>query len=146
MKLNSSFRLGRSSSRRGFTLIEMVLVLAVIALIVGAGVTHLRGVDDVARGRTTLMKMTGLQSALELYALSAGRYPTQEQGIQALLERPVKEPLPKSWAQQVKNASSLTDAWGNPIQYRVPGANGFAYDLFSLGVDGVESSDDIRLE
>ncbi len=141
MKCNSTLR-----SRRAFTLIEMVLVLAVIALIIGAGVTHLVGAGKVAKERTTLMKLQGLQSALELYQLSAGRYPTEEQGLVALWERPVKEPLPKSWTQQVKSADSLADAWGNAIQYRVPGATGHPYDLYSVGDDGFESADDLRLE
>lgn len=134
---------GRNS--RAFTLIEMVLVLAVIALLIGAGVTHLVGAGQVAKIRTTSMKLTGLNASVELYQLACGRLPTQTQGLRALLEKPTQAPVPKQWVRQVKSEASLIDAFGNPIQYRVPGESDAAYDLFSFGVDGLESADDIRL-
>ena len=141
MKLSVACVSGRAS--RGFTLIEMVLVLAVIALLIGAGVTHLIGVGTVAKIETTGMKLNGLRSALELYQLGNGHYPTQEQGLRALLEKPTKAPVPKRWVAQVKSEDSLFDPWGNPIQYRIPGTSGEGYDLFSWGNDGVENENDI---
>ena len=142
--MTSSIPLVRS--RAGFTLIEMVLVLAVIALLIGAGVTHLVGVNTTAMSRTTNMKLHGLATALELYQLNAGRYPTEQQGLNALLEQPTLAPLPKSWSPQVKSPDSLVDPWNKPIQYRVPGRDGAAYDLFSFGRDGIENLNDIYHE
>ncbi len=141
MKLSSASLSGRAS--RGFTLIEMVLVLDVIALLIGAGVTQLVGVNTVAKAKTTGMKVNGLRSALELYQLGNGHYPTQEQGLRALLEKPTQAPVPKRWVSQVKSEDSLLDPWGNPIQYRVLGTSGEGFDVFSLGKDGVENGDDI---
>ena len=112
-------------------------------MLIGAGVTHLIGVGTVAKIETTGMKLNGLRSALELYQLGNGHYPTQEQGLRALLEKPTKAPVPKRWVAQVKSEDSLFDPWGNPIQYRIPGISGEGYDLFSWGNDGVENENDI---
>jgi len=141
MKLPVACVSGRAS--RGFTLIEMVLVLAVIALLIGAGVTHLIGVSTVAKIEATGMKLNGLRSALELYQLGNGRYPTQEQGLRALLEKPTKAPVPRRWVGQVKSEDNLRDPWENPFQYRVPGTSGEGYDIFSWRKDGVENENDI---
>ncbi len=140
MKLSAACVSGRAS--RGFTLIEMLLVLAVIALLIGAEVTHLIGVGTVARIETTGMKFNGLRIALQLYQLGNGHYPTQEQGLCALLEKPTQAPVLKRWISQVKSGDSLVDPWGNPIQYRVPSSSGEGYDAFSWGKDGVENEND----
>jgi general secretion pathway protein G len=121
----------------------MVLVLAIIALLIGAGVTHLIGVGTVARIETTGMKLNGLRTAVQLYQLGNGHYPTQEQELRALLEKSTQAPVPKRWVSQLKSEDSLVDPWGNPIQYRVPISSGEDYDVFSWGKDGVENENDI---
>ena len=140
MKLSAACVSARAS--RGFTLIEMVLVLAVIALLIGAEVTHLIGAGTVARIETTGMKFNGLRTALQLFQLGNGYYMTQEQGLRALLEKPTQAPVQLHWISQVKSEDSFVDPWGNPIQYRVPSSSGEGYDVFSWGKDGVENEND----
>ncbi len=132
------------SVRRGFTLIEMVMVLAIISLLIGAGVVHLCNVGEGAKIQTTKMDMVALSAALEMYAMTGGRYPTEEQGLKALLIQPTTQPVPKSWIPQVSSEDALLDPWNNPYQYRSPGTNGQAFDLFSWGQDGIENGNDIH--
>ncbi len=85
-----------------------------------------------------------LETQLEIYRQLNGSYPSTEQGLEALVTRPTSSPTPQHWTQLVFH-DTLIDPWGRPVVYRSPAANGVdAYDLFSLGPDGVESDDDIR--
>lgn len=130
-------------SRRAFTLIEMVLVLAIIALLVGAGVVKLTGVMGTGKDGAATADIAALTSALRMYSIKAGRLPTTEQGLKALVERPTVAPVPKRWAPQLGSHEDLMDPWERPYQYRYPGLKGTEFDLFSMGPDGVESDDDI---
>ena len=85
-----------------------------------------------------------LQTQLEIYSQLNGFYPSTEQGLEALVTRPTSSPVPQHWMQLVFQ-DNLIDSWGRPVVYRSPAPNDIdPYDLFSLGPDGVESSDDIR--
>jgi general secretion pathway protein G len=87
-----------------------------------------------------------LQTQLEIYRQLNGFYPSADQGLEALVTRPTSSPIPKHWMQLVFY-DSLIDSWGRPIVYRSPAPNGRdPYELFSLGPDGVGSSDDIRAQ
>ncbi|HUF62805.1 MAG TPA: type II secretion system major pseudopilin GspG [Verrucomicrobiales bacterium] len=132
----------RRSLAAGFTLIEMVLVLAIIALLIGAGVMKLSGVLTTGQETTARMDLGAVESALRMYQIDSGFLPTTEQGLGALVNQPSTQPIPKRWKQQVKEIP--IDPWGNPYQYRRPGLkNSDGFDLWSWGKDGIESNDDI---
>lgn len=87
--------------------------------------------------------MNRISMALSMYQLAGRGYPTQKQGLSALVDSPNIPPVPAAWSKQL-NALPLLDPWGKPYVYRIPSASpGMAYDLFSLGPDGVLSADDI---
>ena len=141
MKLTSLNTHRRRRSNAAFTLIEMVLVLAIIALLVGAGVMKLTGVMDGGRDGAVKADIAAVTSALRLYAMKAGRLPSQEQGLRALVEKPTSAPMPKSWAPQMESLDALMDPWDNMYQYRYPGLKG-EFDIYSMGADRQDGTED----
>lgn len=138
-----SSRLRRAASAQGFTLVEMVLVLGIIALLLGAGIYQLTGVLDSGKIKRAKADLATYGSALRTYELNASFLPSTEQGLNALVEKPSSRPAPSSWVQVMKKLT--LDPWGNPYNYRKPGTkdkNG--YDVYSNGPDGVpDTGDDI---
>lgn len=125
-----------------FTLLEMMIVLLIIALIIGSVAVMVQGIEGNAQEVTTKSKIKGLETALTSYKISNLVYPTQAQGLEALVTMPTTEPRPRRWS-QVAKPDSLTDPWGHKIIYRNPGKhNAGGYDVFSPGPDGVENTDD----
>jgi general secretion pathway protein G len=119
----------------GLTLIEMIVVLAIIALIAGLIVPNVIGRPDEARVTVAAADLRTVSAALKMYRLDNGGYPTTEQGLEALAERPTTAPLPRTWPQEGYLAEVPRDPWDRPYVYRSPGANG-GFDLLSLGKDG----------
>lgn len=142
MKIQSLNTNRRRRSNAAFTLIEMVLVLAIIALLVGAGVMKLTGVMDAGRDGAVKADINAITSALRLYSMKASRMPTQEQGLLALVEKPNTAPLPKNWAKQVADRDALMDPWDNMYQYRYPGLQGREFDVYSIGADRTDGTED----
>jgi general secretion pathway protein G len=128
----------RETSRSGFTLIEILVVIAVIAILAGL-VTPMvfRNVGDAkAAAARSQIEILGL--ALDTYRLDNDYYPSTAQGLNALRERPAGEPAPAAWRGPYLKKSLADDPWGRPYVYRSPGeANLNGYDLVSLGRDGV---------
>lgn len=132
----------RKADRAGFTLMEMILVLAIIALLVGAGVVGMVGVLDDAKFGKAEMDMKAIEGGLIRYQTAALFYPTTEQGLRALVERPGSEPIPRRWTKKME-PSKLLDPWGREFQYLNPGShNPDSYDLWSVGPDGQEGTGD----
>lgn len=127
----------------GFTLIEMVLVLGIVALLVGAGIFSLIGVLDTGKESRVKGDINTLSAALRAYETSNMFLPTTEQGLNALVEKPGSRPAPQNWRPFLKK--SLLDPWGNPYHYRRPGTKDKGgFDVFSAGPDGVpDTADDI---
>lgn len=140
MKIESKIHRNRANS--GFTLIEMMLVLGIIALLVGAGVVRLKGVSESAKGTAAQADISALVSAVRMYSLQAGRFPTNEQGLRALSEKPTIPPQPKRWIKSLES-EDLFDPWEREYKYRYPGMDGREFDVYSFGADGIESDDDI---
>ena len=119
----------------GFTLVEMLVVISIIALImglVGPRVLHFLGESKVKAAKIQIESLT---SALDLYALDTGRYPSSSEGLNALLTRPGNE---TSWGgPYLKGNVVPNDPWGKPYIYRSPGQHG-TYDIVSYGADGQE--------
>lgn len=131
-----------SSSRNAFTLLEMMVVLLIIALILGSVAVMVQGIEGNAQQVTTDGKIKALETALTSYKIANLTYPTQEQGLDALVTRPSGEPKPRRWNALMK-PDGLNDPWGRKILYRNPGKrNAGGYDVFSMGPDGLENTDD----
>jgi general secretion pathway protein G len=128
-----------SKPLRGFTLIELLVVLMILGLLaglVGPRVMHYLG---GAKTDTAQLQIEEFGTGLDLYHLEVGRYPTTEQGLQALAEQPVDA---SNWhGPYLKKKDVPPDPWGNRYQYRSPGE--FSdYDLFSLGRDNADGGSD----
>lgn len=128
---------------RGYTLLEMILVILIITLLIGMGVYSLVGVMGDAESVAAKADIKNLETNLIRYRTVCDAFPTNEQGLQALVTRPSVNPIPRQWKQLLKE-SAVKDPWGNPYQYKNPGTrNEGSYDIYSFGEDGVESEDDI---
>jgi general secretion pathway protein G len=134
-------RYGRA---RGFTLIEIMVVVIIIGLLAAVIVPSvMRRVDDakVAKAKEDIQS---LETALQMYYIDNSKYPTNEQGLTALVQQPT-DPSIKNWkAPYIERISK--DPWGNDYQYVFPGTHGKAYDLYSMGADGQPGGDGINAD
>jgi len=136
-------RFNHRNHRRGFTLMEMILVILIITLLIGMGVYGLVGVMGDAESVAAKADVKNLETNIIRYRTVCDTFPTNAQGLQALVTRPTANPIPKQW-KQFLTKSAIVDPWGNVYQYKKPGVrNKGGYDIYSLGADGVESEDDI---
>lgn len=132
--------------KKGFTLIEILLVVVIIMVLVGMIAPNLAGRGEQARRAAAKADIeANISVALDMYELDSGRYPSTSQGLKALIEKPTGSPVPANWnGSYLKKKRIPKDPWGNDYVYAAPGVhNNEEYDLSSLGADGVESSDDI---
>lgn len=136
----------KKRNKNGFTLIEIMLVIIIIGILVAMVVPNFAGRGEQARRAAAQADIeTNLSTALDLYELDNGRYPTTEQSLMALLAKPTSTPVPNNWSgPYLKKKKIPQDPWGNDYKYVAPGThNTDGYDLFSLGADGIESGDDV---
>ena len=123
----------RKTKDDGYTLIELLVVLGIIALLVALAAPQVVRYLGDARSQTARTQMKNIESALELYYLEIGSYPSSTDGLQALVQKP---PGATKWnGPYLRNAQGLNDPWGKPFIYASPGANG-VFDITSLGRDG----------
>ena len=125
----------RASRADGYTLLEIMVVVFIIGLLVTVVAPRLVGRAEDARRTKALADLASLTQALNLYRLDNGTYPTTEQGLAALVERPTAPPMPKSWRSEGYVDRVPLDPWGNPYVYVLATPR---YVLKSLGADGVE--------
>jgi general secretion pathway protein G len=135
-------KIERRQKDAGVTLIEMMVVLVIIAIIAALIVPNVIGRPDEARVTVAKSDIRTLAASLELYRLDARRYPTTEQGLDALVHRPLLHPVPETWAEGGYLATLPEDPWGNPYIYATPGQSG-PFDLISYGADGVAGGDGV---
>ena len=122
----------------GFTLLELLVVMVILGIIaMFAGSQALKYLGG-AKSDAAKIQINNLESILDLYRLETGRYPDQDEGLDALINQPADA---KAWnGPYVKKEQMLSDPWGRPYLYRFPGEHG-EYDLYSFGSDGVEGGE-----
>ena len=117
----------------GFTLIELMVVLVIIGVLAALIVPNVLDRADDARSTAARTDVTNVMQALKLYRLDNQRYPTAEQGLQALVVKPTAGPVPGNWKPYLEKLPN--DPWGRPYQYLNPGIKG-EIDVMSFGADG----------
>jgi general secretion pathway protein G len=125
-------------TQAGFTLIELMVVLVIIGVLAALIVPNVLDRADDARGTAARTDVNNLMQALKLYRLDNQRYPTTEQGLQALVAKPGAGPVPPNWKPYLEKLPN--DPWGRPYQYLNPGVKG-EIDVMSLGADGQPGGD-----
>jgi general secretion pathway protein G len=131
-------RRDRRRREHGYTLVELLVVLAILGLLVAIAAPRLMKYLGSAKVDTAKVQIDRLGGVLDLYRLEIGHYPTEQEGLVALVDRPAQA---DKWnGPYLKNRESLVDPWGRPYGYRSPGEHG-EYDLYSLGADGREGGD-----
>ena len=142
MKRSISFS---SPGSKGFTLIELMVVIVILGVLAGLIVPRIMGRPDEARQLKAKMQIESLETALKLYKLDNGAYPSTDQGLEALVAQPTSPPEPPNWKQggYIKNLKK--DPWGNDYLYLNPGQQG-EIDIYSLGADGAPGGEGINAD
>ncbi len=125
----------RQNRQNGFTLIEIMVVIVILGILAALIVPKIMSRPDEARIVAARQDIGALAQALKLYRLDNKRYPTTEQGLQALVSKPTQAPVPDGWKGGGYVEKLPQDPWGHPYQYLNPGLHG-EIDIFSYGADG----------
>ncbi len=135
------FKRKQPSRTRGFSVLELLLVLVILAVLAGIVGVQFSGQSQKAKVRAAKAQLTNFKTVLSRYEMDLGQYPTTQQGLQALIEAPSGV---EGWDGNYLDSDAVPqDQWGNEWQYRSPGQhNEDGYDLFSFGPDGQEGGED----
>jgi general secretion pathway protein G len=123
------------AAERGFTFIEIMVVVAILAILAALVVPRIMGRTDDAKRTAAKVQIRNIEGALQLYKLDNGVYPSSEQGLKALVEKPSVGVIPKKWKVGGYLPKLPEDSWGNPYKYTSPSPKG-DYEIMSLGTDG----------
>jgi len=131
------------NNRRGFTLIELMVVIVILGILAGLIVPRIMGRPEQAKQVKARMLIESLSTALKLYKLDNGSYPTTEQGLQALVEQPTAGNIPKNWRKggYLEKGKVPKDPWQNDFIYLSPGIHD-EFDIIAYGADGVAGGED----
>ncbi len=128
----------RRARARGFTLVELLVVMVILGLLAALVVPSYLGRERKARAQAAKTQIELLGTALDTFRLDVGRYPTTQEGLAALDQRPGSL---DRWDGPYLKTQIPPDPWGRPYYYRSPGEGGRAYDIYSLGADGAPGGD-----
>ena len=132
----------RQKRLRGFSFIEVMVVIIILGLLSSIVGVYLFDSAEKAKADATKTQIRGLETALDLYRLNNSRYPSAEQGLKALLEKPEVGVIPKNWNGPYLRGNNLPeDGWGSP--YRYLSVNGKNYEIISLGADATDGGTDL---
>lgn len=131
--------------QRGFTLIEIMIVVVIIGLLAAVIVPQLLGQVDEARVTKARQDIQSIETALTMYRLDNSKYPSTDQGLRALIQQPT-DPSIRHWRPGGYVRKASKDPWGNEYQYVYPGTHGGEYDLYSLGADGQPGGDGVNAD
>ena len=132
----------RKKRFRGFSFIQVMVVIIIIGLLSSIVGVYLFDSAEQAKADATKTQIRGLETALDLYRLHNSRYPSSEQGLQALLDKPEVGIIPKNWNGPYLRGNNLPeDGWGSPFRYL--SVNGKDYEIISLGADSVDGGTDL---
>lgn len=131
----------RSHGQRGFTLLEIMVVIVILGVLASLVIPSLLGNKDRADRQKAVSDIVTLENALDMYKLDNSRYPTAEQGLKALVSAPVIAPQPRNYRSDGYIRRLPQDPWGNDYRLISPGTHS-SVDLFSTGPDGVPDTDD----
>lgn len=131
------------SGRRGVTLMELLIVLAILSILAVYLAPRIMDKPEQARRTKAALQMEAVEGALKLYQLDNGRYPTTEQGLQALVQAPTEDPLPRNWRTggYLEKGQVPKDPWGYDYKYICPGVHNPDFDLWSTGPDGEDGGE-----
>ena len=129
--------------QKGFTLLEIRVVVVIMGMLSAIVATNVMGSKEEASIQKAQMDIKSLDNALDMYKLDNNKYPTTEQGLDALVNKPTSSPEPKNYRKDGYIKELLQDPWGNDYVYVKPGVhNSSRYDLYSYGPDGEDGTDD----
>ena len=137
------FRRRPCNRQEGFTLIEIMVVVVIIGLLASLLVPNILGRGDEARVMAAQNDIRAMVTALDLYRLDNSHYPSTEQGLEALVNKPAGFPEPRSWGPEPYLRKLTTDQWGTAYLYINSGRQ---FDLYSLGADGQEGGEGIAAD
>lgn len=144
-KTNRNQESSLSPREAAFSLLEIMAVVVIMGLLMSIIGVSISGQIDKARLATAKAQIAQLESALELYRMDNGRYPTTAQGLDALINKPGDAPEPRNYPRggYVSKTDALLDPWSEPFQYSSPGShNSHGFDLWTLGADGAPGGED----
>jgi general secretion pathway protein G len=133
----------QTEESRGFTLIELMVVIVILGILAGLVLPRFMGRTEEAKKTKAKLQIENLEAALKLYKLDNGMYPGTEQGLDSLVQRPAAGAVPKNWREggYLEKGKIPMDPWGRPYVYISPGVKNKDFDLKSLGADGEEGGE-----
>jgi len=131
-------------NRNGFTLIELLVVMVILGILAGLIVPRIVESPEEARKVKARLQIENLESALKIFKIDNGFYPSTEQGLVALVQKPETGRIPKNWREggYLEKGAIPKDPWGNDFKYMSPGVQNRDFDLWSMGSDGEDGGED----
>lgn len=132
----------RINKQKGFTLLEVMIVIVILGVLASLTVPSLMGNKEKADRQKAASDVVALENALEMYRLDNGFFPSQQQGLNALVKAPTSKPIPKNYRSDGYIRRLPKDPWSNAYQYRNPGKHGLI-DIYSTGPENIENKQEI---